>query len=195
MTDMPTTDRSMLDGSTLDGSTTDAAAPGDAAVGVDGAQPSCDELYGAALDYMLCVERLDECEFYARTNGSCDELCQQLGGHCLMAYEDDTGATCDIRGLATCDTLLNEQICVCTRPPSCGALYGYLPGYTLCSQSPSTCEFFTGGAASSCQQMCSAAGATCISAYNNLWPNLCGHAEQVSCSNGSLSTFLCQCSR
>ena len=82
--------------------------------------PTCDQLYGGAPEYILCDEQPDTCEFNARTDGGdCNEMCQDFGGTCVMAYDNQTGNGLDcIRVEATgddCTTNRTTEICVCTR--------------------------------------------------------------------------------
>ncbi len=91
------------------------ASPPDALV-----LPACDDTYGQALEYLLCIEDDTTCEFNARTGGgTCDEMCAQFGGVCLGAYDNvsDPGAECDriVASGDDCFTPRNTEICVCSR--------------------------------------------------------------------------------
>ncbi len=82
--------------------------------------PSCDELYGAAPDYILCMETERECHFNATTNGHCHDMCMSLGGLCLGAFNNpnDPGDECMIiePNTDTCSTVRGTEICVCNKP-------------------------------------------------------------------------------
>jgi hypothetical protein len=82
--------------------------------------PSCDELYGAAREYIFCYETETTCAFNARTNGgNCDQMCASLGGTCVAAYDNvsDPGFECDriVASGDNCTTLRSTEICECTR--------------------------------------------------------------------------------
>jgi hypothetical protein len=82
-----------------------------------GASPSCNELYGAAPGYILCMETGDECHFSAQTNGGdCNEMCAMFGGVCLAAFDDGPGSCVVVRpNMDTCDTDRATEICACTK--------------------------------------------------------------------------------
>jgi hypothetical protein len=81
------------------------------------AAPTCDELYGAAPGYLLCLESASECQFLVILAGdSCNALCSSFGGTCLDAFDNAAG-TCRILqpSADTCDTHRNDEICVCSK--------------------------------------------------------------------------------
>ena len=95
----------------------------DAASPVPDAAPtltSCNELYGAAPEYVLCQQLDLTCEFNVLTNGgNCNQMCANFGGSCVAAYDNDTGPDLDcVRKEASgddCTTNRNTEICICTR--------------------------------------------------------------------------------
>lgn len=106
-----------------DASALDAVPPPDAPPPPPDAPlpPSCDELYGAAREYIYCYETETTCAFNARTNGgNCNEMCSSLGGTCVAAYDNvsDIGFECDriVDTGDNCTTLRSTEICECTRP-------------------------------------------------------------------------------
>lgn len=117
-------------GSTDDGGTTMTASTGEAesggtTTGSDGASSSsgsaitCDEMYGTAPDYILCMETDSECHFNATTNGSCNELCPMYGGACIEAFDNPNtaGQECEANPAAgdTCSTSRTTGLCVCSK--------------------------------------------------------------------------------
>jgi len=102
----------MSTGSTGDMST---GSTGDMSTGSTGG-PTCDDLYGMAPDYILCVETPTECHFNATTGGgNCNEMCASLMGTCLAAF--DNGMACDIikPNMDDCTTNRTTEICVCDK--------------------------------------------------------------------------------
>lgn len=99
--------------STTDGSTgTDEGSS-------SGSAASCDELYGAAPDYILCMETDTECHFNATTNGNCNDMCAMFMGTCVAAFDNpnSAGQECDIiePNTDTCDTNRGTEICACSK--------------------------------------------------------------------------------
>jgi len=101
-----------------DAAISDAAAAADAPES-DAAPPaSCDELYGAAPDYILCEQADDSCAFNVRLdNDSCERLCASFGGVCVAAFDNPntSGDECVIQGEDTCLRQRGTEICVCSR--------------------------------------------------------------------------------
>ena len=78
--------------------------------------PSCDELYGAAPGYLLCMETPDECHFAAATNGgNCNAMCSMFQGTCIDAFDNSAGCTVLVPNLDDCTTNRGTEICVCSR--------------------------------------------------------------------------------
>lgn len=78
--------------------------------------PSCDELYGAAPGYVLCMETDDACHFNANTSGgNCTEMCTMLGGVCLDAFDNSDSCTILRPDMDTCETDRSTEICVCAK--------------------------------------------------------------------------------
>jgi len=191
----------------------DAGWPLDAGA-TDVALPGCSELYGAARDFRLCQQQEQLCRFNARTNGSCDNLCSDLGGICVDAYNDRYTGTCQTSSHEGCWSNLTSQICVCTRfapvidagapvdaagtdatLAACDETFGGVQGFTLCAESAGSCEFYADEIDSNCAQLCAAAGRSCVIAYND--DN--GHCErdsEHSCSyDFDQSDGICMCTR
>lgn len=81
-----------------------------------GAPPSCDDLYGMAPDYELCMETPDQCHFAATTAGDdCNAMCSLFGGACIDAFDNSTGCAIIRPDMDTCDTNRGSEICVCSR--------------------------------------------------------------------------------
>lgn len=81
------------------------------------APPTCNELYGAAPGYLLCMETAFACQFLAVTNGDdCNTMCSLFGGTCLAAFDNSAG-TCEViePNTDTCDTNRGDEICECSR--------------------------------------------------------------------------------
>jgi hypothetical protein len=79
-------------------------------------RPTCTEQYGAAPDFVSCVETESTCRFYVDTNsGSCSELCAAFGGTCLDGW--DNSGTCGLGSHDGCASSHSHQVCECSRPP------------------------------------------------------------------------------
>lgn len=103
-------------GRTLDAG--DGSVTSDGSTGIDAppAFASCDDIYSDVPAYELCLELDDRCLFNAATaGGSCADVCAQVGGMCIEAYDNDPGAPCIGNQLETCDVPRDDEICVCTR--------------------------------------------------------------------------------
>jgi hypothetical protein len=95
------------------GSTSTDDGPGS----TTGTGPTCDELYGMAPDYLLCMETDSECHFNATTDGSnCNAMCAIFMGTCIGAI-DNPGGGCagDPAAMDTCDTNRFNEICICSK--------------------------------------------------------------------------------
>ena len=82
-----------------------------------GAAMTCGEQYGAAMDYMLCVEEPDSCAFNVTVGmaASCNDVCTMYGGECIEAQLNETDL-CVSTGAGTCDQMdFDDVICVCSR--------------------------------------------------------------------------------
>ncbi len=111
-----------------DGGPADTGAVEDASeadTGSSGPAPSCDEVYGAADGYQLCMEAEEECVFYVRLREgrSCDDVCTSgtEPGVCLRVEENLNSAAhrCTPTGGddEECDDHdAEDNICVCSRP-------------------------------------------------------------------------------
>ncbi len=102
----------------------DAAPPVDARPGEPDAEPdalvrpSCDETYGEAPGYILCLEGETTCSFnVSLEGGNCGDLCPMFGGTCEGALDNENaeGLECISVGVDTCTTNRNTEICICSR--------------------------------------------------------------------------------
>lgn len=115
-TSSTTNDPTTGDPTTGDPTTGDPPTSGGSSSGT-GASATCDEMYGAATDYMLCEEAADSCSFNVTTAmaANCTMVCESFGGTCVGAQLNDTDA-CVSTGDSTCDDMtLTDLICVCSR--------------------------------------------------------------------------------
>ena len=95
-----------------DGGSSDAA-PADG-----GPLATCDEQFGAAAGYVLCVEAADTCEFFVRTEvaTACTDICPEFGSECVNSFDaDGAGAECTHVTEDNCTLTHMTQICVCSR--------------------------------------------------------------------------------
>jgi hypothetical protein len=76
---------------------------------------SCNDRYGAAPDYKLCLETATSCKFFATTNGTCTTLCGAHQGTCLDASDGNPPWVCVNGGYSNCNDTHVDQICTCTR--------------------------------------------------------------------------------
>jgi hypothetical protein len=95
----------------------DLAQPKDLATG---GGPSCTDLFGAAPDFMLCVEQPTVCVFYLKNEQaiSCAAVCGALASApCEGAWDVDT-VTCTPISAApeACTVLHHDQLCACHKP-------------------------------------------------------------------------------
>lgn len=102
----------------------DGGAGGDADPMADAGDPdgtaamSCDEEFGAAPSYTLCVEEADTCEFFVTADvaTACNDICAQYGATCVNSFDATGGGTeCtrEVEGLCTATHM--SQICICSR--------------------------------------------------------------------------------
>jgi hypothetical protein len=98
--------------------------PGNDAGGADAAPPdggpllTCDEQFGEALEYTLCVEEEETCEFFLRTEvgTACVDICPVYGAECVNSFDaDGAGAECTRMTEDACMVVHMTQICICTR--------------------------------------------------------------------------------
>jgi hypothetical protein len=110
----PATDDGMT--TAPDPSTT--SGPGDSG-GTDstGAAGTCDAQFGAATDYLLCVETADTCQFSVTVNmaASCNDVCTMFGGSCAGADANEA-ELCTSTVVTTCDdATFGDGICTCNK--------------------------------------------------------------------------------
>lgn len=82
--------------------------------------PTCDELFGTASGYVLCMHDATSCTFNVNPNGNtCTTICDSYGQTCLGGIDNpgDAGTECMIQGPFDCDdgSGKSSTICICTR--------------------------------------------------------------------------------
>lgn len=88
------------------GSTSTGAMPGE-----------CDDLFGMAPDYILCMETADACRFNATTGGgSCDDICGMFGSTCNTAFNNSASDCASIMDEVACAEVAQDNICECAKP-------------------------------------------------------------------------------
>jgi hypothetical protein len=101
------------------GSTTATSESGNESSETTSASSVCDQMYGAAPDYVLCWETDTTCAFNAYTaGGDCDSMCSALGGTCVDAHDNpnDPGTECQvIQDDDDCFTNRTTEICECSK--------------------------------------------------------------------------------
>lgn len=105
-----------------------AVAAGDGGAGdgsIDGAAPDarllgCDEQFGSANAYQLCIEEPTSCEFYVQTDiaTACSVICGDFGAECITSYDSSAGMECIREPEGNCDITHQTQLCVCARSPA-----------------------------------------------------------------------------
>lgn len=94
------------------------AAAGDAAPPDGGGGATCDDQYGEAGSYVLCLEEADSCEFFVRTEvaTACADICPLYGGECINSFDSDgSGTECTRLEEGACTAVHQGQICICSR--------------------------------------------------------------------------------
>ena len=87
--------------------------------GGDGA--ACDQAFGSAPDYFLCLAEENACHFFVRLldgdDFTCNTACAEFGVACLDGFSDtDEGIPCEIDEQVGCNSDHEDQICVCVLP-------------------------------------------------------------------------------
>jgi len=113
--------------STGDGMTTDPLTTGDPTTGdptTSGSSSSsgsggammCDEMYGAATDYVFCEESEEECSFSVTTANaaSCTMVCESFGGTCVSAADNSDDPCVSVTDTTCDDDTLGNLICTCS---------------------------------------------------------------------------------
>lgn len=81
--------------------------------------PSCDELFGLAADYELCMEDEGSCTFNVDPEGAnCNMVCSAFGAGCIDSIDNPgKGQECENQGDFDCGTVSGEEstICVCAK--------------------------------------------------------------------------------
>lgn len=90
------------------------------------------------------------------------------------------------------DSLLPDALLPDTVPVTCDAKYGQAEQYVLCIETATSCEFFVKTYGSTCTDVCSSFGGTCLGGYDNSGD--CTHVGQSNC-NHSLKGQICICSK
>ena len=98
----------------------DAAAPEQPEPEPDAAPAAqlvpCDEQFGEALDYNLCVEEPTGCEFFAQTAGqTCAAFCELYGSTCINSWDASPDLPCTRQIEDGCQVAHSTQICLCGR--------------------------------------------------------------------------------
>lgn len=102
----------------------DAGAGADAAGQADAAPPdasglaTCDEQFGAAPSYTLCLEEAGSCEFFVTQEvaTACTDICAQFAAECLNSFDATGGGTeCTREVEGACTAAHVSQICICAR--------------------------------------------------------------------------------
>lgn len=77
---------------------------------------TCDQIFGTADGYLLCMEDETSCTFALNTgNNNCNVVCSSFGEVCLGAIDNPTGVTCDQQGASSCDVTKGSTICICSK--------------------------------------------------------------------------------
>lgn len=108
-----------VDSGSPDGEVPDAARSADAGSPPDAAQLTCDEQFGAAPGYELCLEKEPFCSFFVQVGDteSCERLCADLGATCFSTFNASPGAPCEPQDEDDCLSLHTTQICTCVQQP------------------------------------------------------------------------------
>lgn len=77
----------------------------------------CNMTYGSNPGYVLCSQTPTSCTFYTLLNDvdSCNTRCESAGGTCLSSMPD-TNDTCVPGGPGTCDEIVGDRLCECSKP-------------------------------------------------------------------------------
>ena len=137
---------------------------------------SCENLFGAAPEFMLCEETAQTCSFNVRLDQStCHQLCRRLGSTCVGAL-DNNASNCEAvsNSTDTCLTQRQTEICICERRNDvvservpCATAFGAAPEFQLCRESEDQCEFNARTNGGNCSEMCGQFNARCIDAREN----------------------------
>ncbi|MEM7436921.1 MAG: hypothetical protein AAF436_17335 [Myxococcota bacterium] len=81
------------------------------------AEDPCNTAYGASPGYALCSQTESSCTFYTLLNDidSCNSRCAAGGGSCLASI-GDTDNTCVPGEPGSCNDVVGDRICECTKP-------------------------------------------------------------------------------
>ena len=96
----------------------DAALVLDAAIDAlfDAGDLSCDDQFGGANEYELCIETLTTCTFNLQANDtSCDAVCAMFDSSCVEAADADNGFPCVDSGATACSAPHSYVMCTCAR--------------------------------------------------------------------------------
>jgi len=77
----------------------------------------CNMVFGSAAGYLLCSESETSCTFYTLLNDidSCTTRCASFQATCLASIRD-TDDTCTPSDLGSCDDVVTDRVCKCTKP-------------------------------------------------------------------------------
>ncbi|HEY8146091.1 MAG TPA: hypothetical protein VIG06_25595 [Kofleriaceae bacterium] len=91
---------------------------GQADAGRDGGLLTCDEQFGAALQYTLCAEEATTCEFFVQSEvaATCMDICPIYDAECVNSFDSDgAGMECTRLTEDACLVTHQSQICICSR--------------------------------------------------------------------------------
>jgi hypothetical protein len=96
----------------------DAAARPDAPPpDADTATPACNDQFGGAPSYQLCVADATSCEFFVTSDvaTACNDICPQYGGAtCVNSFDATAGTECTREVEGNCTATHQSQICICS---------------------------------------------------------------------------------
>ena len=77
----------------------------------------CNMTFGTSDGYLLCSEDETSCTFYTRLNDidSCGTRCASFGTECLASVRDQED-TCTPGEVGTCDDIIGDRLCTCSKP-------------------------------------------------------------------------------
>ncbi|MBM4356841.1 MAG: hypothetical protein FJ096_01900 [Deltaproteobacteria bacterium] len=121
-----------------------------------------------------------------------DKICQTDPYCCTDKWDE----VCVYRVAKSC----GEQCPGDPATPSCTQLYGKTAGFSLCSESPTVCEFALNTTVGSCAFVCGNAGGQCVTAMNDAFNQTCvksanAKLDPSSCGWSSAYSAICICTR
>jgi hypothetical protein len=155
----------------------------------DGA-PGCDQQFGEASGYQLCIEEAESCRFFV--SQTCADVCAAHGATCVATEDAEAAAACTTAADEPCDSAYSQQVCTCRRSAdvSCATQFGDAKAYDLCGETVETCRFYTEPL--TCQELCTAAGVECLLTQDSDPPAECTPYSDRACTS-ELGTQICTC--